>query len=75
LGQTANSLAQGLSYAELVRACEDVAKDTLLSGRSKLSGEDVLAAINERQGAHASIVTTEFLATVAGNRGNDRSMG
>jgi SpoVK/Ycf46/Vps4 family AAA+-type ATPase len=47
--------AQGLSFAEIVRACDDAAKDAVLAGRKELSNDDVLAAINERLQAHASV--------------------
>jgi len=49
--------ARGLSYAEIVRACEDAAKDVVLAARRVLSGDDIACALRERRTAHESIVS------------------
>lgn len=47
--------AKGLSYADIVRAGEDAAKEMVLGGRKKLGGEDVIAALEARSRAHAAL--------------------
>lgn len=42
------SAAQGLSYAEMGRACEDAAKDAVLGDRADLTTEDLLSALAAR---------------------------
>jgi SpoVK/Ycf46/Vps4 family AAA+-type ATPase len=41
--------AEGLSHAELTRACEQAAKDTLLNNTTVLKAEDLVAALDERR--------------------------
>lgn len=41
--------AEGLSYAEVVRACDEAIKFLLLEGRSDLKSADLLAALKERR--------------------------
>ena len=41
--------AEGLSYAEVVRACDEAIKFLLLEGRSDLKTADLLAALEERR--------------------------
>jgi SpoVK/Ycf46/Vps4 family AAA+-type ATPase len=41
--------AEGLSYAEVVRACDEAVKLLLLEGRSDLKTADLLAALDERR--------------------------
>jgi SpoVK/Ycf46/Vps4 family AAA+-type ATPase len=43
--------AQGLSQAELVRASEEAAKRAVLGGSTRITMEDLLAAVRERKGA------------------------
>jgi MoxR-like ATPase len=47
--------AEGLSYAEIVRACDDAAKDMVLAERSLLFQEDIVQAVRERKLAHAAV--------------------
>lgn len=47
--------ASGLSYAEIVRAGEDAAKDMVLAERSSLPEEDIVRALHDRKGAHAAV--------------------
>jgi AAA+ superfamily predicted ATPase len=47
--------ATGLSYAEIVRACEDAAKDMVLEGRATLTAEEIFRALRERKQAHIAI--------------------
>lgn len=47
--------ATGLSYAEIVRAGEDAAKDMVLGERSSLSEEDVIRALHDRKLAHTAV--------------------
>jgi SpoVK/Ycf46/Vps4 family AAA+-type ATPase len=49
--------AEGLSYADLVRACEDAAKDMVLGSRSSLSAEEILRAVRDRKMAHSAAAT------------------
>jgi SpoVK/Ycf46/Vps4 family AAA+-type ATPase len=49
--------ADGLSYAEIVRACEDAAKDMVLAGRESLSAEEILNALHARKLAHSAVAT------------------
>ena len=41
--------ARGLSYAELTRACDDAAKDTVLQDRTSVMTEALLRALQERR--------------------------
>jgi SpoVK/Ycf46/Vps4 family AAA+-type ATPase len=41
--------AEGLSHAELTRACEQAAKDTLLNDTTVLKAEELVAALDERR--------------------------
>jgi SpoVK/Ycf46/Vps4 family AAA+-type ATPase len=41
--------AEGLSYAEVVRACDEALKSLLLGGRTELKSVDLLTAIEERR--------------------------
>ena len=41
--------ARGLSYAEITRACEDAAKDAILSGAGEVTSNMLLHAIEERR--------------------------
>ena len=45
----AASVARGLSFAELSRACEDAIKDAIINGRSTVSSADLIAAIRDRK--------------------------
>ena len=47
--------ADGLSYAEIVRAGEDAAKDMVLAGRSSLTEDDIVQAVHDRKLAHAAV--------------------
>ena len=51
------SEAAGLSYAEIVRACEDAAKDMVLEERESLPEAEIARALNERKLAHAAVDT------------------
>jgi SpoVK/Ycf46/Vps4 family AAA+-type ATPase len=42
-------LANGLSYADITRACEDAIKDVLISGRNSVSQADLAGALRERR--------------------------
>jgi len=45
--------ARGLSYAEIVRACEDAAKDAVLSDRDEVATPGLLDALGARRGSQA----------------------
>lgn len=47
--------AEGLSYAEVVRACEDAAKDMVLDGRQSLSADELAFALRERRRAQLAL--------------------
>jgi AAA+ superfamily predicted ATPase len=47
--------ATGLSYAEIVRASEDAAKDMVLGERSTLPEEDIVRALHDRRLAHEAV--------------------
>jgi SpoVK/Ycf46/Vps4 family AAA+-type ATPase len=47
--------AEGLSYAEIVRACEDAAKEMVLAERSSLNEEDIVRALHGRKLAHTAV--------------------
>jgi SpoVK/Ycf46/Vps4 family AAA+-type ATPase len=49
--------AEGLSYADIVRACDDAAKDMVLGSRASLPADDILRAIRDRKLAHAAVVS------------------
>ncbi|HEY5956526.1 MAG TPA: AAA family ATPase [Polyangiaceae bacterium] len=53
--QRVAEVADGLSYAEVVRACEDAAKDSLLAEHRVLSEAVVVSAIRERLATRDSI--------------------
>jgi SpoVK/Ycf46/Vps4 family AAA+-type ATPase len=42
--------AAGLSHAEIVRACNDAAKDCILSDREKIDTKSLIATLKERRG-------------------------
>ena len=46
------SAAEGLSYADIRRACEDAAKDVILGGGDLIAESHILNAIKERQRAN-----------------------
>jgi SpoVK/Ycf46/Vps4 family AAA+-type ATPase len=46
---------EGLSYAEIVRACEDAAKDMVLAARSSLAVEEIVRALRDRKLAHTAV--------------------
>ena len=46
---SAAEAARGLSYAEITRACEDAAKDAILSGAGEVTTTMLLHAIEERR--------------------------
>ena len=48
--EAATTAAAGLSHAELTRACEQAAKDTLLGDRSELGTAGLVQALEERRG-------------------------
>ena len=50
--------AVGLSYAEVVRACDDALKEALIEDRAKLRVADVRKAIEERKRAGAHFANT-----------------
>jgi len=41
--------AEGLSYADITRACEDAAKESILSGTAAITMECLIAALGERR--------------------------
>ncbi|OGP64756.1 MAG: hypothetical protein A2169_15245 [Deltaproteobacteria bacterium RBG_13_47_9] len=41
--------AEGLSYADITRACEDAMKDVIIHDRNEIKTTDVLKALSERQ--------------------------
>jgi hypothetical protein len=41
--------AEQMSFAEVVRACDEAIKEVLIRGRGELKTEDVLRAIRERR--------------------------
>ncbi|MGE4345617.1 MAG: AAA family ATPase [Geoalkalibacter sp.] len=41
--------AEGLSYADITRACEDAIKDAIIHDREEVSTEDILKPLQERQ--------------------------
>ena len=41
--------AEGLSYADITKACEDAIKDAIIHDREKVSTEDILRPLQERQ--------------------------
>ena len=43
------SVAVGLSYAEVARACDDTLKEALIEGCQEVSEEDVQRTLEERQ--------------------------
>jgi SpoVK/Ycf46/Vps4 family AAA+-type ATPase len=45
--------ARGLSYAEIVRACEDTAKDAVLGDRSEMTTRDILDALGARRASQS----------------------
>jgi AAA+ superfamily predicted ATPase len=47
--------AEGLSYADIVRACEDAAKDMVLAERASLTEEDIVRALHDRKRAHSAV--------------------
>jgi len=47
--------AVGLSYAEVVRASEDAAKDMVLAERSALQEEGIVCALHDRKLAHTAV--------------------
>jgi AAA+ superfamily predicted ATPase len=47
--------AAGLSYAEIVRAAEDAAKDMVLAERTSLPEEDIVRALHDRKLAHSAV--------------------
>ena len=47
--QAARAAAEGLSHAELSRACEQAAKDALLADTTTLTTNDLVAALSERR--------------------------
>jgi SpoVK/Ycf46/Vps4 family AAA+-type ATPase len=49
--------ATGLSYADIVGASNDAAKDMVLSERSILPEEDILRALQDRKRAHAAVAS------------------
>jgi SpoVK/Ycf46/Vps4 family AAA+-type ATPase len=42
------SAAQGLSHAEIGRACDDAAKNCILNGRGRVSSQQLVAVLQER---------------------------
>jgi AAA+ superfamily predicted ATPase len=43
------AVAKGLSFAEVIRACDEALKSLLLGGRSELTTTDLLSALEERR--------------------------
>lgn len=44
--------AEGLSYADITRSCEDAIKDAIIHDREEVSMEDILKTLQERQFIH-----------------------
>lgn len=44
--------AEGLSYADITRSCEDALKDAIIHDREEVSMEDILKTLQERQFIH-----------------------
>ncbi len=44
--------AEGLSYADITKACEDAIKDTIIHDREAVSTDDLLKPLQERQSIH-----------------------
>jgi hypothetical protein len=44
------SAAEGLSHAELSRACDDAARKAILSDCTEIGTEDLVSAIRDRRG-------------------------
>jgi SpoVK/Ycf46/Vps4 family AAA+-type ATPase len=51
--------AQGLSYAEISKACEDAVKEGVLSDTHLIRTESLLQALNERRSARGRVATPE----------------
>jgi len=51
--------ATGLSYADIVKACEDAAKDAILSNREAVGTECLLRALDDRRGVGRKVGSTE----------------
>ncbi len=49
--------AQGLSYAEIVQACEDAAKDMVLTDRVTLLTEELERPLRDRKRAHEAVAS------------------
>ena len=47
--------AEGLSYADIVRACEDAAKDMVLTGGGSLTADGILHSLRDRKLAHGAV--------------------
>ncbi len=45
-------VAEGLSFADISRACEDAIKDAIISDRMKLSQKDLVRLLSERKSCH-----------------------
>jgi hypothetical protein len=44
-----SAAAEGMSFAEIVKACDEAMKGALLLGRDELRTVDLLTAVRERQ--------------------------
>ena len=50
--KTASKASESLSHAEIVRACEQAAKDAILRGSLSIHTESLASALDERRAAH-----------------------
>jgi len=50
--ETAGAISEGLSHADITRACESAAKDAILNHTTVVSSASFLEALRERQHAH-----------------------
>lgn len=51
--------AEGLSHAEIARACDDAAKDCILQGKDHIKSADLVAVLQERQLAEKGRASSE----------------
>jgi AAA+ superfamily predicted ATPase len=50
--------AEGLSYAEITRACEDAIKEKIILQKDTVSGSAVMEMLNERKKYHSRMTST-----------------
>ena len=51
--EEAAEAAEGLSHAEITHACEQAAKNAILENTTRVSGEELVAALQSRRSAHS----------------------